>query len=132
MLITKNNFLEVQAECIAQAAARHALCSISSVGINNFPNIEISPPSTLNFRNDLTLVPQQTYDLGAYPMQGVTNLRTNITMDQLYKNKVDSTFSYSICTWEYTPQVNRYYMRVKIFVFYRGKLIKSYIFTVEQ
>lgn len=132
IFISRNNYIETQSEMTAQAAARHALSTISNVGFDNFSPTIINPPSDMRIANEPNSVPPQTYDLGIFPPNNSTTLLSNITLANLYNNQLDNNFSYRICVWQYDPTSNRYSMRVKIFVFYRNRLVKSYIFTIEQ
>ncbi|MCS6955566.1 MAG: hypothetical protein NZM44_04355 [Candidatus Calescibacterium sp.] len=132
MLISRNNYIETQAEATAQAATRHAISTISLVGLDNFPNTIIDPPNNIRIANEPTSTPQQTYDLGVFPPQNSTTLLNNANINSLTNNQLNRDFSYRICVWQYDPTSNRNSIRIKIFTFYRNRLIKSYIFTLEQ
>lgn len=132
MLISRNNYIETQAEATAQAALRHALSNITRVGFDNFPNNIINPPLDIRTANEPNSIPPLTYDLGLIPLSNPPQLINNATLANLQNNQLNNDFSYRICVWQYDPTNNRYSMRVKIFVFFRNRLIKSYIFSMEQ
>ncbi|MFN3477745.1 MAG: hypothetical protein ACK4ZM_00040 [bacterium] len=119
MLISRNNYIETQAEATAQAAARHAISVISLIGFDNFPNTIINPPFNLNTANEPTSVPATTYDLARDPAGNPppNSPINNTTLANLSSVQLTRDFSYRVCTWQYDPNNNRYSMRIKIFVF---------------
>ncbi|MCS7165220.1 MAG: hypothetical protein RMJ51_02950 [Candidatus Calescibacterium sp.] len=131
MLISRNNYIETQAEATAQAAAKHALSIISAVGLTNFTQ-RIDPPNDVRRANEPASTPQRTYDLGVLRPQDSTTLLNNANINSLTNNQLNPDFSYRICVWQYDPSPDQSSIRIKIFVFYRNRLIKSYIFTIEQ
>ncbi|MFN4246014.1 MAG: hypothetical protein ACK4F9_07745, partial [Brevinematia bacterium] len=106
MLISRNNYIETQAEAAAQAASRHALSVISLVGFDNFPsNIIIDPPSNLSTANEPNSVPNRTYDLARDPNGNPppNSLINNARLTSLSLIQLTPDFSYRVCTWQYDP-----------------------------
>ncbi|MGC8733527.1 MAG: hypothetical protein ACP5RD_00530, partial [bacterium] len=90
------------------------------------------PPNDDN-ANLPTSIPNRTYDLGVTNIPNNVNdiLRINANLSNLNNNRINNDFSYRICVWKYDIN-NPNTMRVKILVFYRNRLVKSFIFTIES
>lgn len=127
--ISRNIYVLTQAEFVANAAVRHALTIVSTVGIGNFPNVQ--PPND-NIPNLPNSVPNTTYDLGATNIPNNVNdiQKVNSNLANFNDNRINNDFSYRICVWKYDTN-NPNTMRIKIFVFYKNRLVKSFIFTIE-
>jgi len=120
LFLVRNGYLEVQAEATANGAAKHALRVIA----NNIFSSNIDPPTNFSASEPFS-VPSPTYDLASNnPDQ---RIQIN-SFTQLSEVPLGNGFSYRICVWQYDPNQPGI-IRVKIFVTYRGRLIKSYIFT---
>jgi len=148
LFLVRNSYLEVQAEATANAAARHAIRVISNIPVNNTDNsifpLNIEPPTNFSASEPFA-VPSDTYDLAYYdpnsnnPSQSIQSVQIS-SFTQLREVPLGNGFSYRICVWQYTPPDSNQpdtidqagIIRVKIFVTYKGKLIKSYIFTVAS
>jgi hypothetical protein len=130
-LYLRNLYILTQAEFVANAATRHALNMVDNIGMSNFNNV--NPPNNAS-ANLPSTTPATTYDLGRQNIpNNVSDLRVNnANLSTLTNNIINRDFSYKICIWKYDPRINPNLMRVKVFVFYRNILVKSYIFTIEQ
>ncbi len=128
--ISRNNYVLTQAEFVANSAVRHALVIVNNVGMGNFANV--APPNNNN-ANLPSTVPNTTYDLGVQTIPNNINdiLRNNANLNSLQNNFINNNFSYRVCVWRYDVN-NPNTMRIKIFVFFRNRLVKSYIFTIES
>lgn len=125
LFLVRNSYLEVQAEATANAAARHAIRVIS--GNSNFSS-NIDPP-TNSSASEPFAVPSPTYDLASNNPNQSTTINS---FTQLSEVPLGNSFSYRICVWQYNQQDQPDIIRVKIFVTYKGKLIKSYVFSVAS
>ncbi|MCX7871246.1 MAG: hypothetical protein N2485_06745 [bacterium] len=129
--ISRNTYVLTEAEFVANSAVRHALTIVTNVGIGNFSSVQ--PPND-NSANFPTTLPATTYDLGVVSIPNNLNdiLRNNANLNSLTNNFVNNNFSYRVCVWKYDPNNNPNIMRVKVFVFYKNRLVKSFIFSIES
>ena len=127
---SRNNYVLTEAEFVANSAVRHALTIVANVGIGNFNTV--NPPSD-NTANLPLSIPFITYDLGVRNIPASANdiKVNNARLIDLTQNSINRDFSYRVCVWKYDPN-NPNLMRIKVFVFYRNRLIKSFIFTIES
>jgi hypothetical protein len=117
---------------VANAATRHALNMVANIGMTNF-STPVNPPDN-NSANFPSTTPATTYDLGRQNIPNNVNdlLVNNANLSRLTNNIINRDFSYRICIWKYDRNINPNLMRVKVFIFYRNTLVRSYIFTIEQ
>jgi hypothetical protein len=130
-LYSRNIYILTQAEFVANAATRHALNMVANIGMSNFR--AVNPPNN-DSANFPSTTPATTYDLGRQNIPNNVNdlLVNNANLSRLTNNIINRNFSYRICIWKYDKNINPNLMRVKVFIFYRNTLVRSYIFTIEQ
>ncbi len=105
---------------------------VANIGMTNF-STPVNPPDN-NSANFPSTTPATTYDLGRQNIPNNVNdlLVNNANLSRLTNNIINRDFSYRICIWKYDRNINPNLMRVKVFIFYRNTLVRSYIFTIEQ